>query len=182
MIYQKNYDFSFSGLKTAVLYLVKQLVDELRSSSRRRDGRRNLFLRPSPPFANAGVTESGKKLTIRQKREISAEIQQAVIDVLIHKTLKAAKECKAKTIILGGGVSANQELRKQFKERIKNEIPYSKFYIPNSKFCTDNAAMVAVAGYFHTRAKRRVENNEYSSTRQEKRKPEDIEANANQRI
>jgi len=182
MIYQKNYDFSFSGLKTAVLYLVKQLVDELRSSSRRRDGRRNLFLRPSPPFANAWVTESGKKLTIRQKREISAEIQQAVIDVLIHKTLKAAKECKAKTIILGGGVSANQELRKQFKERIKNEIPYSKFYIPNSKFCTDNAAMVAVAGYFHTRAKRRVENNEYSSTRQEKRKPEDIEANANQRI
>lgn len=118
MIYQKNYDFSFSGLKTAVLYLAKRL------------------------------TEDGKKLTIDQKREIAAESQQAIIDVLLHKTLKAAKDCKAKSIILGGGVVSNKELRKQFVKRIKKEIPYSKLYIPDSKLCTDNAAMVAVAGYF----------------------------------
>jgi len=118
MIYQKNYDFSFSGLKTAVLYLVKQLV------------------------------ENGKKLTIVQKREISAEIQQAIIDVLIHKILRAAKDYKVKTIILGGGVAANKELRKQFKQKIKKEIPNSLFLIPDSKFCTDNAAMVAATAYF----------------------------------
>ena len=103
MIYQKNYDFSFSGLKTAVLYLVKEL------------------------------TENGKKLTIDQKREISAEIQQAIIDVLIHKTLKAAKDYKVKSIILGGGVAANKELRKQFKQKIKKEIPNTKYLIPDTK-------------------------------------------------
>jgi N6-L-threonylcarbamoyladenine synthase len=118
MIHHKNYDFSFSGLKTAVLYLVKQL------------------------------TEDGKKLTISQKREISAEIQQAVIDVLIHKTLKATKDYRAKSIILGGGVASNQELRKQFAKRIKKEIPNTKYIIPDTKYCTDNAAMTAVTAYF----------------------------------
>lgn len=119
MFYHKNYDFSFSGLKTAVLYLVKQL------------------------------TEGGKKLTANQKGGISAEIQQAIIDVLIHKTLKAAKDYKAKSIILGGGVAANQELKKQFKERVKKEIPGSLFLIPGSKFCTDNAAMTAITAFFN---------------------------------
>jgi len=137
MIYQKNYDFSFSGLKTAVLYLVKELTE----------GGKNLTLRYIPRRA---------KLTIDQKRGISAEIQQAIIDVLIHKTLKAAKDYKAKTIILGGGVAANRELRKQFTERIKKEMPSTKFYIPDSKFCTDNAAMVAVVGYFNYAKKRKI--------------------------
>ncbi len=139
MIYQKNYDFSFSGLKTAVLYLVKQL------------------------------TEKGKKLTINQKRQISAEIQQSVIDVLIHKTLKAAKDYKAKSIMLGGGVAANQELRKQFAKRIKKEMPDLLFMVPNSKFCTDNAAMVAVTGFFNLKKAITV-------------KSESIEADSNQRI
>ena len=147
MFYQKNYDFSFSGLKTAVLYLVKQLT---------KNGK-NLTLRYIPRRA---------KLTIDQKREISAEIQQAVIDVLIHKTLKAAKDFKARAIILGGGVAANEELRKQFKEKIKKEIPYSKFYIPDSKYCTDNAAMVAIAAYLNFKKVKYV----------------NIEANANLRL
>jgi len=117
MIHQKNYDFSFSGLKTAVLYLAKKL--------------------------------GPKKLkSYKLKANICAEIQQAIIDVLIKKTIKAAKDFKARSIILGGGVAANQELRKQFKEKIKKEIPDSKFQIPDSKYCTDNGAMVAITAYF----------------------------------
>jgi len=139
MIYQKNYDFSFSGLKTAVLYLVKQL------------------------------TINNKQLTISQKREICSEAQQAVIDVLIHKTLKAAKDFKAKTIILGGGVAANDELRKQLKQRIKKEIPNTKYIIPDTKYCTDNAAMVAATAYFNLKKNKSLE-------------PENIEANANLRL
>ena len=80
---------------------------------------------------------------------MSCEIQQAIIDVLIHKTLLAAKKYKAKTIILGGGVTANNELRKQFKAKIEKEIPNSKFQIPDSKLCTDNAAMIAITAYYH---------------------------------
>jgi len=119
MIYQKNYDFSFSGLKTAVLYLVKQL------------------------------TINNKQLTIRQKREICHEVQQAIIDVLIHKTLRAAKDFKVKSIILGGGVVANNELRKQFQSTINNQQLTMNFLVPPKIFCTDNAAMVAATAYFH---------------------------------
>ena len=111
MIHQKNYDFSFSGLKTAVLYKVR----------------------------------SEK----HNKAAMCAEIQQAIIDVLIYKTIKAAKNYKVKSIILGGGVAANNELRKQFKEKIKKEMPNSKFYIQDSKFCTDNAVMIGMTAFFH---------------------------------
>ena len=118
MIYQKNYDFSFSGLKTAVLY-------DFRSRSSK-------------------IRESKKYI-----RAMCAEIQQAIIDVLIHKTLKAAKNFKAKSVILGGGVTANNELRKQFQEKVKKELPNIQYLTPNIKFCTDNAAMVAATAFFH---------------------------------
>ena len=116
MIKSKDYDFSFSGLKTAVLYDFKKRPKKTRTSK-------------------------------EYIREMAKEIQQAVVDVLIEKTIKAAKEYKAKTIILGGGVTANKELRKQFKEKIKKDIINSKLLIPDPKLCTDNAAMIAVAGY-----------------------------------
>ena len=56
---------------------------------------------------------------------------------------------KTKSIILGGGVVANNELRKQFKEKLEKEIPYCKFYIPDSELCTDNALMTGIAAYFN---------------------------------
>lgn len=117
MIYQKNYDFSFSGLKTAVLYEVK--------SAKR------------------------KAKTEKYIKTMCREVQQAIIDVLIYKTLKVAKDFGVKSIILGGGVAANEELRKQFKEKIKKELPNIKYLIPDTLYCTDNAAMVAVTAYFH---------------------------------
>ncbi|MBI2626369.1 MAG: tRNA (adenosine(37)-N6)-threonylcarbamoyltransferase complex transferase subunit TsaD [Candidatus Nealsonbacteria bacterium] len=111
MIKQKNYDFSFSGLKTAVLYKVKK-----------------------------GNYD---------KIEMCHEVQQAVIDVLIHKTIKAAKDFGAKSIILGGGVTANGELRRQFNLNLKSKILNLKFFVPPKKLCTDNAAMIAITAYFH---------------------------------
>ncbi len=123
MIHQKNYDFSFSGLKTAVLY----------------------------DFKNRKPKERKSKKYIQA---MCHEAQQAIIDVLIKKTLKAAKNYKTKSIILGGGVAANNELRKQFRERVKKEIPYCKFYIPDSEFCTDNALMTGIAVYFNRRKKK----------------------------
>jgi N6-L-threonylcarbamoyladenine synthase len=118
MIYQKNYDFSFSGLKTAVLYDFKNRSPEIRKS-------KNYI------------------------REMAKEIQRAVIDVLIQKTLKATKEYKAKSIILGGGVTANNELRKQFQLTISNQQLTINFLVPPKIYCTDNAAMIALTGYFH---------------------------------
>lgn len=118
MIYQKNYDFSFSGLKTAALYHFKKQKPKVRKSKE--------------------YIES-----------MSKEVQEAIIDVLIHKTIKAAKDYKVKSIILGGGVTANKELRKQFKEKIKKDLANTKYYIPDSKYSTDNALMIALTAYFH---------------------------------
>jgi N6-L-threonylcarbamoyladenine synthase len=78
---------------------------------------------------------------------MAREAQQAIIDVLIKKTIKATKDYKAKSILLGGGVTANKELQKQFKEKIKKENLNIIFHFSDSKFCTDNAAMIAFTAW-----------------------------------
>lgn len=117
MINTKDYDFSFSGLKTAVLY----------------------HHRKQPPK----IQKSKNYI-----QEMCAEIQQAVIDVLIKKTMKAVKDFNAKSLILGGGVSANSELRRQF-ERALNNSTAVELFVPPENLSTDNALMVAIAGYYH---------------------------------
>lgn len=142
MINQKNYDFSFSGLKTAVLYDFQS---------------RTLKIKKSKKYIQA----------------TSKEAQQAIIDVLIKKTIKAAKNYKAKTIILGGGVVANDELRKQFQLKIVNYKLKIDFLVPLKNLCTDNAVMIATAGYFNWKKRKKWT----LSTRHSK-----IKANANLRI
>jgi len=119
MMNSGDYNFSFSGLKTAVLYLTQDLHKKY-----------------------------GKRLPQEIRNEICAEFQQAVVDVLLSKTLRAAKKYNAKTVIIGGGVSANQELRRQLSERITYELPKTVLKIPTVGLALDNAAMIAAAGYF----------------------------------
>ncbi len=120
MLKSKDFDFSFSGLKTAVLYLVK---------------RQKLS------------QKIGKEKT-KFIRAVCAETQQAIIDVLIAKTIRAARQFKVKSIILGGGVVANSQLRKQLEINVYN-LPFQiNLLIPPKNLCTDNAAMIAAAGYF----------------------------------
>jgi N6-L-threonylcarbamoyladenine synthase len=118
MIKQKNYDFSFAGLKTSVLYDFLKRSEKIRKSK-------------------------------EYKILVAKEVQQAVIDVLISKTIRAAKEFSAKSIILGGGVAANEELRKQFKLNLEHPTSNIKLLIPPKELCTDNGLMVAVCGYFN---------------------------------
>ena len=144
MINHKNYDFSFSGLKTAVLYLIQSQKSKVKSQK---------FI-----------------------QEVCYEAQQAIIDVLISKTLRAAKEYKVKTIILSGGVAANSELRRQFELKIESASWRTKlkidFLVPPKNLCTDNGAMIAMTGYFG--AKRHPAPRDKSWNR--------IKANANLRI
>lgn len=122
MIGSRDYDFSFSGLKTAILY--HHRYHHRKQSSK---------------------TQKSKAYL----QEMCFEIQQAVIDVLIKKTIKAVKDFNAKSLILGGGVSANQELRKQFKNKLEKELPEVKFFVPEIKLSTDNALMTAITGFYH---------------------------------
>lgn len=115
MMHQKNYNFSFSGLKTAVLYD---------------------FQKRSPEIAQSD----------EYKIAMSHEIQQAIVDVLVSKTARAAKEFAAKSIIIGGGVSANLALR-QAMQQTANDLEV-QFLAPSVDLSVDNAAMAGVAGYF----------------------------------
>ena len=103
------YDFSFSGLKTAVLYLVNDL----------------------------------KKQGPLPVEDLAASFQATVVDTLFQKTIQAARDHHAKEILVAGGVSANRALREAFQSQ--NEF---RVHIPAFSLCTDNAAMIAAAGYF----------------------------------
>jgi N6-L-threonylcarbamoyladenine synthase len=107
---EATWDFSFSGLKTAVLRTVRQFE------------------------------EDKKHLPVE---DLAASFQAAVVDTLFTKTIKAARQFKAHQIVVAGGVSANRALREAFLSQ--SEFPVN---IPRLSLCTDNAAMIASAGYF----------------------------------
>jgi N6-L-threonylcarbamoyladenine synthase len=115
-----TYEFSFSGLKTAV--------------------RRYL----TPP---SGEDHSHVLLPIP---DIAASFQEAVVDVLVTKTLLAARETGVPRVFMAGGVAANQRLRERMQEAC-DRAGLSLFYPPIT-FCTDNGAMIAATGYYHLRA------------------------------
>ena len=124
MLNDKSYDFSFSGLKTSVLYYL-----------------RDHPLSPKTYSPRLRESEAG-----HLKPDIAASFQQAAIDVLIKKTMRAAKEFGAKSIMLSGGVASNKLLRKKL-EVISHQLSVN-FMVSPMKFNTDNAVMIAAAGYF----------------------------------
>ena len=77
---------------------------------------------------------------------LAASFQDAVIDVLVSKTIRAAQEYQAKQVIIAGGVAANSGLRQKMKEEVAKLN--KKFTVPSIKNCTDNAAMIAAQGYY----------------------------------
>lgn len=77
------------------------------------------------------------------------EAQEAIIDVLIKKTILAAKKYQARTVIFGGGVLANAKLRERIKNDFGKKLPGVKYLLPPAEFCTDNGAMIGIAAYFH---------------------------------
>ena len=111
MLDQKNYDFSFSGLKTAVLYYLRDAKAARRTPN---------------------------------KTNVAASFEQAVIDVLVGKTRRAAEACSAESILLCGGVAANKHLRRAL-ERTAGLIG-SQFFVPDFSYNLDNAAMIGAAG------------------------------------
>ena len=110
-------DYSFSGIKTSLLYFVR---DELRKD---------------PEFME------------KNKEDICASFQKALIDILLDKLIKAAKQTGIREITIGGGVSANSGLRSRIEE--EGRTRGWNTYLPEFKFTTDNAAMIAIAGYYH---------------------------------
>ena len=112
----KGYDYSFSGLKTSFLYSL------------------NKWMKDDPDFVE------------HHKEDLAASFEKTIVDVLMDKLLKAAKDFKIRQVAVAGGVSANTGLRNAFLEFAKK---YNwTVYIPKFSFTTDNAAMIAITGYF----------------------------------
>ena len=112
----KELDFSFSGLKTSILYKIQN------------------NLQKNPKFIDKNLAD------------LCASIQHSIVSILVKKLEKAMKQTGIKQLAIAGGVSANSYLRSQLTELAKTK-GYS-LYIPKFEYCTDNAAMIAIAGYF----------------------------------
>lgn len=110
--YVDGYNFSFSGLKSAVINLAHN------------------------------IRQRGEEVNVQ---DLCASFQDVVSEILVNKTFKAAEEYQVKQIIVAGGVSANKGLKERFAKENKTGI---EVCIPSIKYCTDNAAMIAVAGYY----------------------------------
>jgi N6-L-threonylcarbamoyladenine synthase len=119
---QGKYDFSFSGLKTAVLRQTQALC-----------GKSHDF--PS--------TQLAALLTPQQRNDIAASFQHTAVQTLVDKTIQAFEEYSPTSVVIAGGAAANQELRKQLRERRAIPIEYAP-----GNLCTDNAAMIASLAYY----------------------------------
>jgi N6-L-threonylcarbamoyladenine synthase len=118
---KKSLDFSFSGIKTAVLY-----------------------------YCRGQDMKGENKVDSMSEREISdiaASFQAAVIEVLVEKTRRAAEKIGAETVLLGGGVAANNRLREALQQMCETVEPAKKLLVAPKQYCTDNAVMVASLGY-----------------------------------
>jgi len=126
MLGRDSLDFSFSGIKTAVLY-----------------------------YCHGQDMKGQNKVDSMSSQEIAdiaASFQAAVIDVLVKKTQRAAKKIGTKTILLGGGVAANNALRQALQKMCDSAVPARKLLIAPKQYCTDNAVMVASLAYHKFKA------------------------------
>lgn len=127
MLGADSLDFSFSGIKTAVLYYCRgqDMKGENRVDS----------------------------MSQQQIADIAASFQAAMVDVLVKKTQRAVEKTGAKTILLGGGVAANNELRAGLQQMCDSTVPAKKLLIAPKQYCTDNAVMIASLAYYKFKAK-----------------------------
>jgi N6-L-threonylcarbamoyladenine synthase len=120
---QSKYDYSFSGPKTAVLRVAQQAA-----------GKSHDF----PSFEIAPL------LTEQQKADIAASFQYSAVETIVDKVIVAVEEFKPRSVVIGGGAAANQELRRQLAARLPFPAEYT-----DPKLCTDNGAMIAALGCFY---------------------------------
>ncbi len=126
MLGKDSLDFSFSGIKTAVLYYC-----------------RGQDMKGENKVDSMSAKEIG---------DIAASFQAAVVDVLVRKTQRAAERISAETVLLGGGVAANNELRRRLQQMCDLTVPVKKLFVAPKQYCTDNAVMVASLAYYKFKA------------------------------
>lgn len=130
MLHDATCDFSFSGLKTAVLYAIRDRVT-------------------AKSEENSVKEFPSDTLTTEDKKSLALEFENAVTEVLWKKTARALDETNANTLVLGGGVSANKHISRTFTEKLSQKYPDVSLHIPHHSLATDNAVMIALSGFYH---------------------------------
>lgn len=138
MLTSANLHFSFSGLKTSALYLVKEFRTQ-----------HNLADTQTLPdtFVN----------------HVAYAFQEAAVEVLAHKTLRAAQKHDVSTVLLAGGVSANVRLREKIQHDLTEKLPHIAYHTPSLEYCVDNAAMIATAAYYRYKHSTESERESYKT-------------------
>lgn len=126
MLGRDSLDFSFSGIKTAVLYHCR-----------------------GQDMKGEDKVES---MSEQEIADVASSFQAAVIDVLVKKTKRAVERIGAETVLLGGGVAANSHLRTALQKLCDSYKPVKKLFVAPKQYCTDNAVMVASLGYHKFKA------------------------------
>ncbi len=157
-----NFDFSFSGLKTAFANLVQQ---QFNVTSIDPDNAESNWKRISLDETN--LNEDEQKLA-----DLCASVEQAIIDSLIKKTVQAVQKYDVEQLIVAGGVAANKKLREELEKALVNSARAVTINFPPPILCTDNAAMIAAAAFFIGNQAPTVSTYQYISTL-------DIQANPN---
>jgi len=155
MMRDENADFSFAGLKTAALYWLRdnQLSPTASADHDSPPAKRETRMSEANGEGVSRRLADPNTKTPITKNDFCASFEQAIVDVLVTKTLNAAKQYNPKTIILAGGVSANKNLRNTLNDKVKEESPMTNVQCPKTTYAMDNAAMIAVAAYFRAQKK-----------------------------
>lgn len=140
LINSSDFDFSYSGLKTAVLYYLRD---------------------QGIPLDNFSPQKEGKKISqILKKKGISADLaasfQEAALKVLVKKTMRAVEKFQARAVAIGGGVAANNVLRDRMETAARENVSPVSLFVPPFEFCQDNAVMIASAAYVSFLKKRKL--------------------------
>ncbi len=128
MIDSPDYDFSFSGLKTSVLYTIKE-----------------------EPSLQEPATDT------KAKEQLARAFEDAAADVLVAKTLKALEETQAPVLAIGGGVSANAHIQSRFTQALAEKYSYVDLRFPPTSLTGDNGIMIGIAGFYRAKAEQFVE-------------------------
>lgn len=159
-----GYDFSFSGLKTAVLRLVQKLEEE---AKRGEEARRRRCVESQNTHASTHLRILSSETPLNTHHspftaDLCASFQETVSETLLIKVKQALEETGYKQVVLAGGVAANSEIRRKFFELEEHSY---KVNAPAMKYCTDNAAMVASCAYFSTNTFDNVDIEVFSRTK-----------------
>ena len=150
LLHSGNLDFSFAGLKTAVLVQSQKMVASTLSEK---------LVEKTPNLAS-GATPGFENLPLKERANLAASTQAAITDILVKKSLTALKETGLKRLVVAGGVGANQSLRSQLNAQCA--LRSVRVHYPELHLCTDNGAMIAMAAAMRLQSGLQQANTDYA--------------------